>query len=153
MSKISTKVTQQRQKDSPWRNGVEEWLCSHGCRTAVIANPIKSIQFIDMGQFQCFASNYLHVKVLMLQMKMTTFPLGWLDLHHSESVLGLQPGEVGSAFSPLRTYRWKCYYNEEARTIIYPLSNKFQIDVYFFEVYTHCEAPKLIFNKIEIHPF
>ena len=34
-----------------------------------------------------------------------------------------------------------------------PLSNKFQIDVYFFEVYTHCEAPKLIFNKIEIHPF
>ena len=34
-----------------------------------------------------------------------------------------------------------------------PLSNKFQIDVYFFEVYTHCEAPKLISNKIEIHPF
>ena len=33
------------------------------------------------------------------------------------------------------------------------LSNKFQIDVYFFEVYTHCEAPKLISNKIEIHPF
>ena len=55
----------------------------------------------------------------MLQMKMTTFPLGWLDLHHSESVLGLQPGEVGFAFSPLRTYRWKYYYNEEARTIIY----------------------------------
>ena len=54
----------------------------------------------------------------MLQMKMTTFPLGWLDLHHSESVLGLQPGEVGFAFSPLRTYRWKCYYNEEARTVI-----------------------------------
>ena len=50
---------------------------------------------------------------------MTTFPLGWLDLHHSESVLGLQPGEVGFAFSPLRTYRWKCYYNEEARTTIY----------------------------------
>ena len=50
---------------------------------------------------------------------MTTFPLGWLDLHHSESVLGLQPGEVGFAFSPLRTYRWKCYYKEEARTIVY----------------------------------
>ena len=33
------------------------------------------------------------------------------------------------------------------------LRNKFQIDVYFFEVYTHCEAPKLISNKIEIHPF
>ena len=103
---------------------MEEWLCSHGCRTAVIANPIKSIQFIDMGQFQCFASNYLHVKVLMLQMKMTTFPLGWLDLHHSESVLGLQPGEVGFAFSPLRTFRWKCYYNEEARTIIYQFCQK-----------------------------
>ena len=60
----------------------------------------------------------------MLQMKMTTFPLGWLDLHHSESVLGLQPGEVGFAFSPLRTYRWKCYYNEEARTIIYQFCQK-----------------------------
>ena len=64
----------------------------------------------------------------MLQMKIITFPLGWLDLHHSESVLGLQPGEVGSAFSPLRTYRWKCYYNEEARTIISVLSNESKPD-------------------------
>jgi len=27
------------------------------------------------------------------------------------------------------------------------------MDVYFFEVYTHCEAPKLISNKFVIHPF
>ena len=33
------------------------------------------------------------------------------------------------------------------------LSYKFQMDVYFFEVYTHCEAPKLISNKFVIHPF
>ena len=33
------------------------------------------------------------------------------------------------------------------------LSYKFQIPVYFFEVYTHCEAPKLISNKFVIHPF
>ena len=38
-------------------------------------------------------------------------------------------------------------------TYFEPLSNKFQIDVYFFEVYTHCEAPKLISNKFVIHPF
>ena len=36
---------------------------------------------------------------------------------------------------------------------VFPLSYKFQIPVYFFEVYTHCEAPKLISNKFVIHPF
>ena len=36
---------------------------------------------------------------------------------------------------------------------LHALSYKFQMDVYFFEVYTHCEAPKLISNKFVIHPF